>query len=44
MAEFVDDRGQSAWFMAVVDVRLGHAALGFDYPMSGDFLTRWRTR
>jgi hypothetical protein len=29
-------RGQTAWYMQLVDVRIGHEALGFDYPFNGD--------
>lgn len=43
MDELAGERGQAAWFMLIIDIRLGHG-LGFEYPMSGDFLTRWRAR
>lgn len=33
---FTEVGGRAPWFMQVVDVRIGHEVLGFDYPMQGD--------
>lgn len=32
---------QAQWFMLVIDVRLGYG-MGFEYPMDGDWLTKWK--
>lgn len=29
-------RGKLAWHMQLIDVLIGHEALGFDYEMNGD--------
>lgn len=29
-------RGRTAWHMQVIDLRIGHDMLGFDYPVNGD--------